>query len=190
MLINEELDMACAYTKDSPIRLLSQTIAEKKIATTPMRHDWKKHLDSKWWGTGFKGEIDEACKLMIPLRDRLLSFGGEEACFVYANSDVEELMKRGQLWYGDRVVKMRGEPERCRESSIRFWYQNRKVDNGNGIRYASGYALSDDGMWRQHFWCIQVNEKGNKILEVAEKRKLYFGILFNDVDCMRIYNNC
>jgi hypothetical protein len=190
MLQNDELDRACAYINNTPIHNSDQIIAEKKIVTTPMTSDWKKHLDSKWWGTGYKGEIDDTCLPMIPLRDLLISFGGEEACFVYADSDTGLLLERGQLWYGDRIKKMRGEPSRCRESSIRFWYLNRKVDNGNGIRFASGYALSEDGMWRQHSWCIQVDPKGNKVLEVSEKRKLYFGVLFNDDDCMKIYNYC
>ena len=40
----------------------------------------------------------------------------------------------------------------------------------------TGYALSSDGLWRFHSWCVDEN---NYIIETTESRLLYYGIQTN-----------
>ena len=39
----------------------------------------------------------------------------------------------------------------------------------------TGWALSDDGVWRQHSWAF--DPRNETIIETTEPRELYFGIL-------------
>ena len=41
------------------------------------------------------------------------------------------------------------------------------------VGIATGYALSDDGLWRQHSWGIL----RDGVLETTEKRLKYFGVV-------------
>ena len=54
-----------------------------------------------------------------------------------------------------------------------------------GYRVCTGYALSDDGMWRQHSWCIDKRPRTTKIIETTEPRVLYFGYVLNDEETKR-----
>ena len=48
----------------------------------------------------------------------------------------------------------------------------------------TGYALSDDGMWRQHSWCIcdagEEYIEDSIIIETTEKRLAYFGFIMDE----------
>jgi hypothetical protein len=56
----------------------------------------------------------------------------------------------------------------CHKNVAEFWQRR----SGNLIALATGYALSDDGLWRQHSWGI----RSNAIFETTEPRKIYFGV--------------
>jgi hypothetical protein len=60
----------------------------------------------------------------------------------------------------------------CHQNVAAAW-RNRRTGI---IAIATGYALSDDGLWRQHSWGIL----RNGILETTEVRIRYFGILLQD----------
>ena len=41
------------------------------------------------------------------------------------------------------------------------------------LRYATGYALSGDGVWRSHSWAV---DQHGKVVESTVPRQLYFGV--------------
>jgi len=45
-----------------------------------------------------------------------------------------------------------------------------------GARIVTRYALSDDGMWRQHSWVLV----GERLVETTEEREQYFGVVLSD----------
>src|SRR5262249_8464594 len=48
------------------------------------------------------------------------------------------------------------------------------------VRIASGYALTEDGLWRQHFW--GVDTAAGRVLETTVRRVRYFGVVLGDGD--------
>ena len=48
---------------------------------------------------------------------------------------------------------------------------------------ATGYALSADGMWRQHSWLIHRKPRSNRVVETTEPRILYFGFAMTLEHC-------
>ncbi|MDR3674477.1 MAG: hypothetical protein P4N24_03235 [Acidobacteriota bacterium] len=57
----------------------------------------------------------------------------------------------------------------CHENVAAVW----KARRFEIIAIATGYALSDDGLWRRHSWGIL----RNGVLETTEARLQYFGIV-------------
>ena len=50
---------------------------------------------------------------------------------------------------------------------------------GKATGLGVGFALSEDGLWRQHSWALKRQKDGtNLILETTGKRLCYFGILY------------
>ena len=52
------------------------------------------------------------------------------------------------------------------------------------LTIATGYALSKDGMWRQHSWLVLRKCRSYKIVETTEKREAYFGFAMNAEKCL------
>jgi hypothetical protein len=75
-------------------------------------------------------------------------------------------------------------PCSCHRNISRLWNRNRNRGGLFGI--GTGYALSDDGLWRQHSW--GVGRRG--IVETTEVRVTYFGelLLGKDADLFAAYN--
>jgi hypothetical protein len=104
------------------------------------------------------------------LRDLLLGFGGE---FLVApprpDQDVPMLLEHGFLMNGPARLHIM-ESSSCHQNIASVW--TRKEFGIVGI--GTGYALSDDGLWRQHTWGVL----RDAVLETTEKRVKYFGVLF------------
>jgi len=99
---------------------------------------------------------------------QLLKLGGE---FVVApptlDTNVSELIECGFVMGGAVVVKA-GRVSECHDNVAGLWRVRRLGMVGIG----TGYALTDDGLWRQHSWGIL--REG--ILETTVARVKYFGI--------------
>lgn len=164
----EELNNLAAFGKiiKSPKQM------PKKVSHTPIDKEWKEWIKQKFWATNYEGKIAHNLLPLLELRDFLLGFGGEEVCLPAHESDLENILSRGQLWYGDRVEFMKGEPCECHRNTCYLWLGNKAR-----ILIATGYALSDDGMWRQHTWGVYPQKK--KIIETTVERVLYFGFVMN-----------
>jgi hypothetical protein len=103
------------------------------------------------------------------LKTILLRLGGE---FLVApqkpDRDVPALIARGFIMSGPmslRVMKANS----CHQNVASIWRSHRFGIVG----VATGYALSDDGLWRQHSWGVL----RSGVLETTEERTKYFGIL-------------
>lgn len=121
------------------------------------------------------GKLDE-------LRKRLLSFGGDTACMPIHEEDLGNIMTRGQFFYGDHARMRKGEPCRCHSNSSLLWNANR-----GKCQIATGYALSEDGIWRQHSWGVQPLTLSWRVWETTQKRVAYFGFVMTDEECEEFY---
>lgn len=171
-----------------PIRRPSQM--HRPLVCKPMDKAWKESLKDRWWSTNSivkpanEAEAAER-RRMFALRDKILSFGGEEVCMAFDEEDYDAIMQRGQLFYGNHAQMMPGAPSQCHSNSAYLWDANR-----GRCQIATGYALSEDGMWRQHSWVVQPLTVSWRIWETTEKRVAYFGVVFNDDECEEfLWNN-
>ena len=117
---------------------------------------------------------------LIPLRDKLLEIGGLEIV-PRPECDLSKLLERGQLFNLDVELEIM-HPSRCHQNVGELWSlwpEKNKI--------ATGWALTDDGLWRQHSWIIHEDT----IFETTEKRLKYFGIVLNEEESELFYfNNC
>lgn len=181
----DELDKMASYTSYLPIRTAEDL--PLPLVTNTMDKDWKARIKDMFWSRAYEGEYPPGFEERIPLQQTLLSFGGEEVCMpFYLDDDVEKFITRGQLWYGDPHLMMEGAPSRCHMNSAMCWRENQ-----DKVLIATGYALSDDGMWRQHSWCVYIHEDEgeNMIIETTEPRVAYFGYVLNEEESFQFYMN-
>jgi hypothetical protein len=103
------------------------------------------------------------------LKTLLLGFGGS---FLVAparpDPDLSRLLESGFLMSGPVSVETM-KLSMCHQNVAAIW----KVRRKGVVGIATGYALSDDGLWRQHSWAILPDG----VLETTEERQRYFGIL-------------
>lgn len=108
------------------------------------------------------------------LKDILLDIGGWAACVPNIEPDLEKIMIRGRRFPG-KSITMKGQPSRCHSNSAFCWDANRKE-----CKICTGYALTRDGMWRQHSWC---RTNSGIIVETTVKRVQYFGYIMTEDEC-------
>ena len=85
---------------------------------------------------------------------------------------LEDLLTYGQIWIGRReVIMQKGRPKQCHENACLFWQENREQHPVGNFGIVTGYALSDDGMWCQHSWCIWKMARTYRIIETTEHRE-------------------
>ncbi len=103
------------------------------------------------------------------LKSVLLRLGGD---FLVAppnpDPDVSALLVSG-FTIGSKVIFKPMKSSSCHENVASLW-RGRKFDL---IGIATGYALSEDGLWRQHSWGVL----RDGVLETTEVRVKYFGIV-------------
>jgi hypothetical protein len=103
------------------------------------------------------------------LRSLLLRIGG--VCLVAPpkpDSDVAALLESGFLTAGPIVLKIM-KCSSCHQNVAALW----KTRKAGLVAIATGYALSEDGLWRQHSWGV----RRDGILETTEPRSKYFGLV-------------
>jgi len=120
----------------------------------------------------------------LEIRDRILPFGGDVICLDLFDPDANKILQRGEFFYGGHAKLKRGEPSRCHQNAANLWYENQ-----GKCSIATGYALSADGIWRQHSWVVQPLTVSWRIWETTEKRIAYFGAILNDAECRDFYDS-
>lgn len=167
-----------AYNCLSPITKPEEMLGDKTVQWTEPNIEWQKWIDQQPWGRNYRGD-DSISFQQMELRDKLLSFGGSEVCILDIEEDCDDILEHGQLWYGDHVIKKKGTPSQCHYNSACLYEvnQSRNVLDTyrQRITICTGYALSEDGLWRQHSWCVLRTSRTVKVVETTEKRALYFG---------------
>ena len=175
----KKIDEQAAYIKGKVITDVTQIDA--KIETTPMDKDWVERIKDEHWY--HKNDYTEEYikrdpkngHRMLELRKKLLSFGGQEVCTPMFEYDLENILDRGQLWFGDRIKMMKGQPSQCHRNSCNLWENNK-----DKTVLCTGYALSEDGLWRCHSWLVWLKPRKNYVVETTVKRKAYFGFVMTE----------
>lgn len=163
--------------------------AKKIINWTPMDEDWKRRCKNNFWHQDTLNDMKKLHPLMddklFDLRQLLLSFGGEATCLPGDEPDLDDILKYGQLWLGTNIKMMKGAPSQCHRNACDLWKQNKET-----TRICTGYALSSDGMWRQHSWVIWMKPNSNQIVETTVPRIAYFGFVMTKEQCEKFaYDN-
>lgn len=198
------LDNEYAYKKNKPIRTaddMTKIFPDKKINTIPMDEEWKNNCKKNhWWYKyadfqSFKSDEENKIDILsfgeknfeklFELKKKLLSLGGESVCLPVYEEDIVNILSRGQIWYGDKTDLMKGEPCHCHSNSCNLWENNK-----DKTRIVTGYALTPDGMWRQHSWLIHRRPRQNRVVETTVKRILYYGFVMTQEECEKFcYEN-
>ena len=106
------------------------------------------------------------------LAKRLLDIGGLQVVPL-KEEDLESLIERGRVLDGRKAERVRGLPCRCHGNVCNIY------ENSSGIiRIMTGWALSKDGLWRQHSWGF--NTQSNRVVETTARRTKYYGFELTD----------
>jgi len=115
------------------------------------RLDEQHHGYQRWWNRFTPLMTEKLGVLVVPP-----SFPEEHA---------RELQERGE--FNTSVgVPIDGRRSQCHTNAAQLWL-DKKV-----CAIATGYALSDDGLWRQHSWGV---DEDGRAVETTEERIAYFG---------------
>lgn len=107
------------------------------------------------------------------LKALLFGYGGEAAIVAFKDEDKEKIMSRGVFASGKGSLLRRGNEGAC--------HYNAAMNFKNGsCGIMTGYALSDDGVWRMHSWNIDVD---GTLIETTEERSAYFGFVLTPEEC-------
>ena len=99
----------------------------------------------------------------------LLALGGQRVVVPPGSIFLKELLERGYAMNGT-VKYRRGQQSDCHGNAIRY------ILRFPTHRMATGFALSDDGLWRRHSWVL--SDRGH-LIETTIPRLLYFGIVLS-----------
>lgn len=107
-------------------------------------------------------------------RSWLLGHGGVEVVPpIDPEIRIVDLLQRAVVQSGVGAVSVPGEPSRCHENVETLVDRGRTVDGHVVVAGWTGYALSDDGLWRQHSWAV--GDDGS-VIETTEPRRCYAGV--------------
>ncbi|GHO48634.1 hypothetical protein KSX_67970 [Ktedonospora formicarum] len=112
---------------------------------------------------------------LLPLEQQLLLLGGKRMVYRY-EPDIEALLERGKAFHGPREL-IPGEARECHSNVAWHWEKQKEKRS-----IVTGYALSMDGLWRQHSWLVQKQQECERfsLLETTMERLQYFGFLLTD----------
>jgi hypothetical protein len=173
--LKKDLDGITFSNKKNPYGILN---------CIPMDKEWRKWCKGEWWGQeNFENALLKHPKLdkrLFEIRKRLLSFGGETACIpAYPDADTDLILNFGQFWLGNNVRKMSGEIGKCHRNSCELWEANPEI-----TRICTGFALTEDGMWREHSWVIWLKPRSTQIVETTPVSRIaYYGYVMTEEQC-------
>jgi hypothetical protein len=107
------------------------------------------------------------------LCSHLLRSGGERVVVPFEDVEFcEILVDIGKVISYKKLQTKHGEERECHRNSASLWLSNKTKYN-----IATGFGLSDDGIWRRHSWIITF---GGNLIETTIAREVYFGMVLND----------
>jgi hypothetical protein len=115
---------------------------------------------------------------LLPLEQRLLSYGGTRLVYV-GEPHVDELLTRGRNMPGPAKAIPGGQPSRCYTNTADLWESHR-----GELRIVEGYGLSEDGWWRRHSWLLRERPRPRQrsLIETTVKRSRYYGFALNEYE--------
>lgn len=153
----------------------------------PMDKEYQKHCKQNYWWEptnltdresfhALYGKCPEDIyQEFLALNKTLLSFGGHMVIFPDIEEDAKAILSRGYLRNGQSKM-MVGRPSQCHANTADLWEQNKK---DRDVSVCTGYALSQDGLWRQHSWLLHRYatscQSRERVIETTVKRLAYFG---------------
>jgi hypothetical protein len=120
-------------------------------------------------------EISRQQPEILALREKLLGIGGAEIVALPLTMGIDPFVPLLEIWgqvMEGPVTYRRMEPSECHVNVARLWGERKKWSRLIGV--GTGYALSDDGLWRGHSWGL--TKRG--IIETTVSRVKYFGLPF------------
>lgn len=136
------------------------------VKWNPMSEDWKAWLGENQVYHGTSGFSKEVLETMKKLHDHILTFGGDEVCMTTYDEDAQNSRPWSVLLW--QQLHAKGEPCQCHCNSANLWDANR-----GRCFIATGYALSEDGLWRSHSWVVQPMPRTLRVWETTVKRVAY-----------------
>jgi len=115
---------------------------------------------------------------------------GEAAIIAEPEADIDALLARGSFFMGTEILMWSGAENACHMNSAIFW-----LNNESDCDLMTGYALSEDGIWRQHSWCLLYRNlfSGEDIdacvVETTVGRLLYYGFKLNADEAARFFSS-
>lgn len=148
------------------------------IPGIPSDDMWEKITGEQPWGLlSHHPQQDKAIKdtvpvPLFPLEQRLLESGGIRMVYRF-EPDLKKLLERGEIFDGP-VELFPAQLGQCHANVAHLWNENRE-----GLAIVTGYALSEDGLWRQHSWLIRKNTTPVQcqVVETTTGRVKYFGVV-------------
>jgi hypothetical protein len=119
----------------------------------------------------------EADPRLEALERRLLDLGGLMPVFYRSDPDIGRLLERGRYFPGSRARMCRGGDSACHGNAGLLFVESR-----GAVRIATGYALSDDGLWRQHSWGLTAEDWS--VVETTLPRIRYYGFALSDAEML------
>jgi hypothetical protein len=111
------------------------------------------------------------------LERRLLDLGGLMALLFRSDPDIGRVLERGRYFPGSGARMCRGGDSACHGNAGLLF-----VESGGAVRIATGYALSDDGLWRQHSWGVAAEDWS--VVETTLRRVRYYGFVLSDAEML------
>lgn len=141
--------------------------------------EWMERLDEMGYTRNHL--LSEEKKHLEPLKQKLLNIGGFAVVLFYLEEDLDKILQRGRKFSRTNRT-MSGISGRCHENSALLWNNNKTT-----LKLCTGYALSNDGVWRQHSWCLFGR---TKTVETTLPRVQYFGYILTPKEAeIFVYNN-
>ena len=119
-----------------------------------------------------KGRLDEAARrqpAILTLQDLLLELGGVTLVAPLGiDPDIDAVVAHGRRFDASTARSVPGRDSECHGNVSRLWIQRR-----GRMSIVTGYALSEDGLWRSHTWGVE----DERVVETTEPRILYYGVV-------------
>lgn len=110
------------------------------------------------------------------LEGRLLDQGGALGLPPAGGEEwLDELLARGVAFEQAGEV-LEGEPSQSQRNVAGLWR------SGVSDAIVTGYALGEDGVWRQHCWGQRVD---GRVIETTNEKRAYFGVRLTERDADR-----
>jgi len=109
---------------------------------------------------------------------QLLKIGGNGLIFV-PEGDLNNLVARGRPFFDAPIERLIGKRHSSHCNSLKWWQENKTK-----YSIATGYALFEDGLWRQHTWLWN----GTTVFETLQPCLMYWGFVLTAAEaevCVR-----